>query len=394
MRRLVPARRVFAGATLCAAVLVGGIRGSLLADCGPFTDVAADAFCQFVLEIFYLGITTGTTATTYDPNSNVTRLQMAAFLSRTVDRSLQRGSRRSALDQYWTPQAAIVIGVTTIGAGAAPALPKSDGLDVWVPNSFANTVTRVRSSDGRVLETWTGALAAQAALIAMGKVLVTGNVFNNPSKLFEIDPSQTAGAVTTVASNLGSGSLGLAFDGLRVWVANNGGSISIVTPTAAPPWTVTTVSTGFSFPTGALFDGSNIWISNQGNGTLVKVDSSGAVLQTVTIGSNPQFPVFDGTNIWAATGSPTAAVHVVRAASGAILATLTGNGIANPGQVAFDGQRILVPNFTGNSVSLWKAADFTPLGEFAVGLSGPYGACSDGVNFFITLNTTGRLIRF
>jgi len=41
-------------------------------------------FCPFVLEIFYLGITTGTTPTTYDPSSTVTRLQMAAFLSRTV----------------------------------------------------------------------------------------------------------------------------------------------------------------------------------------------------------------------------------------------------------------------------------------------------------------------
>ncbi|HKA35605.1 MAG TPA: S-layer homology domain-containing protein [Thermoanaerobaculia bacterium] len=62
-----------------------GVSSALLGACGPFTDVAADVFCPFVLEIFYLGITTGTTATTYDPSSNVSRLQMAAFLSRTVD---------------------------------------------------------------------------------------------------------------------------------------------------------------------------------------------------------------------------------------------------------------------------------------------------------------------
>jgi hypothetical protein len=87
-------------------------------------------------------------------------------------------------------------------------------------------------------------------------------------------------------------------------------------------------------------------------------------------------------------------VRVIRASSGAILASLTGNGLDNPGQPAFDGQRILVPNFTGNSVSLWKAADFTPLGTFPVGPSGPYGACSDGVYFWITLNGTGKLLRF
>jgi hypothetical protein len=391
MRGLLPVRRLFAGVLLLSVMLIGGVRGSLLADCGPFTDVAPDAFCAFVLEIFNLGITTGLTATTYDPNSSVTRIQMAAFLARGVDRSLQRGSRRSALDQYWTPQAALVLGVTTVGLN--PLLPRSDGLDVWVPNGTSSTVSRVRGSDGRLLETWTGALAVQGSLVAMGKVLLTGSVFNNPGRLFQIDPSQAAGAVTTLASNLGSGAYGLTFDGLRVWTANNAGSISIVTPTASIPWTVTTVTTGFAFPTGALFDGTNVWISDQGDGKLLKVDASGAILQTVTVSFNPQFPVFDGTNIWAPIGSINT-VRVIRASSGAILASLTGNGLDNPGQPAFDGQRILVPNFTGNSVSLWKAADFTPLGTFPVGPSGPYGACSDGVYFWITLNGTGKLLRF
>src|SRR5215475_14269087 len=69
--------------------------------CGPFTDVSsADPFCPVVLEIFTLGITTGTTPTTYDPASNVTRVQMAVFLSRTVDGVLKRGSRRAALNQF------------------------------------------------------------------------------------------------------------------------------------------------------------------------------------------------------------------------------------------------------------------------------------------------------
>ena len=63
-----------------AAVLSGGGSG-LLATCGPFTDTPADAFCPFILEVFYLAVTTGTTPTTYAPGSDVTRLQMAAFLS-------------------------------------------------------------------------------------------------------------------------------------------------------------------------------------------------------------------------------------------------------------------------------------------------------------------------
>src|SRR5512144_195221 len=90
-----------------------GASSSLTGTCGPFTDVAADSFCPFVLEIFYLGITTGTTPTTYDPTANVTRLQMAAFLSRTVDGVLRRGSRRAALDQFWTPQNQFSLGLTS-----------------------------------------------------------------------------------------------------------------------------------------------------------------------------------------------------------------------------------------------------------------------------------------
>src|SRR6185295_451701 len=108
------ARRVFASFAFAAAIAAGA-SSALRGICGPFTDVAGDAFCPFVLEIFSLGITTGTTPTTYDPSSNVSRLQMAAFLSRTVDGVLKRGSRRASLDQFWTAQNATVLGVTTVG---------------------------------------------------------------------------------------------------------------------------------------------------------------------------------------------------------------------------------------------------------------------------------------
>src|SRR5215467_13212826 len=136
-----------------AAILSGG--AAVLAACGPFTDFTDAGFCPFVLEIFYLGITTGTTPTTYDPASFVSRLQMATFLSRTVDGVLRRGSRRAALDRFWRPQNSGALGLTTIGA--LPFLCSSDGADVWTANQVANSVSRVRGSDGKLLETWTGA---------------------------------------------------------------------------------------------------------------------------------------------------------------------------------------------------------------------------------------------
>ena len=374
-----------------AAALALGAGGALLGTCGPFTDVAADAFCPFVLEIFYLGITTGTTATTYDPTANVTRLQMAAFLSRTVDGVLKRGSRRAALDQFWTSQNATVLGLTTVGDD--PMLAASDGSDLWVACNGNGEVARVRASDGRPLETWTGAISAHGVLSAMGRVIVTG--YLNPGQLYRIDPAQTAGAVTTVASSLGDHPSGIAFDGSRVWTANIGGSVSIVTPGASIPWTVTTVTAGLTSPIGAVFDGTNVWVTDYNGGKLLKLDGSGSILQTVTVGGSAGNPVFDGSNIWVPCGG-NGLLYVVRASNAAILSMLTGNGMNDPYAAAFDGQRVLVANLGGDSVSLWKAADLTVIGNFSTGTgSAPIGAASDGIHFWVSLGGLGgKLARF
>jgi DNA-binding beta-propeller fold protein YncE len=373
-----------------AAALFAGISSGVLGVCGPFTDVAADSFCPFVLEIFALGITTGTTVTTYDPASNVNRLQMAAFLSRTVDGALRRGSRRAALGRFWISKNENALGVTTLGAPAIFGhLPASDGADIWVPSLFGNTVSRVRASDGRLLETWTGATGAAAVLCAMGSVFATGETFSGA--LYRIDPRLPAGAVTTVVSSLDQFPVGLTFDGARIWTANTG-SVSIVTPGASIPWTVTTVG-GFATLYGAIFDGANVWVTDGDNNNIRKLDSNGAALLTVTLGAHPQFPVFDGANIWVPNYSANT-VSVIRAANGAILATLTGNQLNLPYSAAFDGERILVTDYGGDRVSLWKAADLTAIGSFPTGASSaPTGACSDGLQFWLTIHTN-QLARF
>jgi YVTN family beta-propeller protein len=355
---------------------------SVLGVCGPFTDVSDAVFCPFVLEIFTLGITTGTTATTYSPGDNVTRLQMAAFLSRSVDGVLKRGSKRAALDQFWTPQNPFGLGL--IPLAGSPTLVKSDGGDLWVPIG-GGSVSRVRGTDGKVLETWTGAGGALGVLAAAGRIFVTGHLV--PGRLYEINPSQPAGAVATISSSLGDNPLGIAFDGSRIWTANGGGSVSIV------GIFLTTVTAGFNSPIGILFDGTNIWVTDVGAGTLLKLDAAGAILQTVTVGDLPRYPVFDGTNIWVPNGTSNS-VSVVRASTGAVLATLTGNGLTQPFATAFDGARVLVTNRSGDSVSLFKAADLTPLGSFGTGTgSNPYGACSDGTHFWVALSAN-QLAKF
>ena len=64
----------------------------------PFTDVAGSVFFCTIAEAYFSGLTNGTDATHYSPSADVTRDQMAAFITRTLDQSLMRGSDRAVLD--------------------------------------------------------------------------------------------------------------------------------------------------------------------------------------------------------------------------------------------------------------------------------------------------------
>jgi hypothetical protein len=331
---------------------------------------------------------------------------MAAFTTRTLDQSLKRGNRRAALNQWWTTRPKYEINLGTTAISGTPIQIVSDGADLWVSNNL-NEVARVRASDGKLLETWTTPTATSGVLVAMGRIFLTAPLSDN-GRLYMIDPSQPPGTVTTVADTLGKGARAITFDGARIWTANTyfgagqEGSISIITPGPTLPWAVTNITTHFDGPIGILFDGTNIWVVDTGFNTLFKLDSNGNVLQQVSI-SGPggaNFPAFDGTNIWVphSVGATVGSITVVRAATAQVVATLTGNGLDEPTSIAFDGERMLVTNFEGDSVSLWKAADLTPIGTFPTSslgtLTNPLSACSDGLNFWITLVGTNEIARF
>jgi hypothetical protein len=225
-------------------------------------------------------------------------------------------------------------------------------------------------------------------------IFITGQT--SPGRLYQIDPAQPAGAVTTLADTLADSPVGIAFDGARVWTANSNGSVSIVT---LSPLSVKNVFGGFSFPIGIIYDGANIWVTDRAPslhdpGRLLKLDSNGVIIQSVTVGNTPAFPVFDGTNIWVPNATSNT-ITVVRPSTTAVVATLTSNGTEGPFSAAFDGERVLVANNGGGRVSLWKAADLSPLGFVGIGSkSFPFGACSDGLNFWVTLEGPDQLARF
>src|SRR5689334_24039513 len=81
----------------------------------PFNDVMASPFFCQIAAAYFSGLTNGTTATTYSPTDTVTREQMAAFISRTMDQSLKRGSKRAVAKKWWTPQGVNNLTLTNVG---------------------------------------------------------------------------------------------------------------------------------------------------------------------------------------------------------------------------------------------------------------------------------------
>src|SRR4029079_5446520 len=145
-------------------------------------------------------------------------------------------------------------------------------------------------------QTWIRADDAVGVLAAKGQIFVTGQTI--PGSLYQIDPTQPAGSVITVTNSLGDSPRGIAYDGERIWTADSGGSVSIVT---LDPLGIDIITGPFINPEGILFDGTNIWVTDFGGGPvgkLFKLDSAGSIIQTVDVGELPRFPVFDGTNIW------------------------------------------------------------------------------------------------
>jgi hypothetical protein len=357
----------------------------------PFTDVAGNLFFCDIAEAFFAELTEGTTPTTYSPSHIVPREQMAAFVTRTLDQSLRRGSRRAALKQFWSPTSTDGFGFTTVGG--TPLQVACDGADLWVTDNTGGTVSRVRASDGELLGTWTGATNAYGVVVATGKVFVTGST--SPGKLYQIDPTQPPGTVTTMTSSLGNNPRGISFDGSQIWTANYPGSVSIVSLSTL---SVNTVQL-FAQPNGILYDGANIWITDYSSpGRLLKLRPDGLIAVPVVTGALPSFPVFDGTNIWVP-NSGSDSVTVVRASTGRIISTLSHSSIQAPIAAAFDGERILITNGSGANgpgfVSVWKASALTPLNTFSPAAeSGPFGVCSDGLNFWIALSGTAQLARY
>ncbi len=372
----------------------------------PFNDVMGNPFFCQIAAAYFSGLTNGTSATTYTPGANVTREQMAAFITRTMDQSLKRGSKRAAIGKWWTAKDPSLQVTPTLSADTGPQLIASVGHAVWVAYSGSGSVSRhniYAKEPQEEVRSWTDAPNAHSILVDGLRAYI---VSNEPTgRLYLIDPQPGFSAAFLINSDVGPAPFGLTTDGDFLWIANYGnlpstGGITRIRPIGIAKQSFTA---GFTHPVGILFDGENLWVTDDeqgqsGNATLKRVDlTNGAVLQTITLQSGASFPVFDGTNLWVPNphSNSVSVVRAVGALRGTVLQTLTGNGLSQPLAGAFDGERIAITNQTGASVSLFRATDLTLLGTVSFPGSLPRGICSDGLYFYITnRGSGGKLSRF
>ena len=392
--------RTLAIVGLMAALVVTSIRArAATGTCGgqmitlPFTDVqVANIFFCSIAEAYFSGLTLGTSATTYSPTDPVPREQMAAFITRTMDQSLKRSNQRAALQQWWRPTSTGAVRAVTLAPNATPREIVCDGKDLWTANGLIGTVSRVEASSGRLLQTWTGMADASAVIACAGRIFVTAKQgVNTPGKVYFINPEATAaGSGTLFQANIGFQPDQIAFDGTYLWTANinDGGSGGSLSRINVPTGVVDTFTSGFDAPNDVQWDGENLWVADSAAGLLLRVDpATGAVLEPIQAPFSRRL-LFDGANLWVTTGAGGAPLKVFRAVGnlrGTLLANLGGNGLSSPYGMAFDGERVLVVGFAGDVVSLFKAADFTPLGSLTIP-GATRAACNDGVNFWILKN--------
>jgi hypothetical protein len=408
-------RRAYRAVTLLTLIVaLTTISARMRADTGtcngasftlPFTDVpSSNIFFCAIASAWFSGLTNGTSAITYSTAANVPREQMAAFITRTLDQSLRRSNRRAVAQQWWRPMTPEAFRAQNIGV--APGKIAWDGADLWAASKGSTGIAQVSQIRARNGEFLVSDNCGDSAFGAYDVIVATGYVFltslegaSATGKVYRIDVQLPPPGHATHFAETGPNPTGITFDGTNLWTAKNaggliGGSITRIPLDGMP----TTFAAGFTAPADILWDGENLWVADFAADRVRRVNPvSGAVLQSIVVGNAPRELLFDGANLWVSNFFD-ASITVIRAVGGlrgSVLATLTGNGIDGPAGLAFDGERVLVANLSGDSVSLFKAADFTPLGNLPTGTdSKPVGVCSDGLNFWITSEVDSAILRF
>jgi len=267
--------------------------------------------------------------------------------------------------------------------GVSPYDVAFDGTHIWVANWLYGGVSKLRVSDGSLVDTYPAGINPYKVAFDGAHMWVTDPLNNVVTKL----RASNGELVETYEVVGGPG--GIAFDGIHIWVANYyDGNVKKL---LAYDGSVEGTFPVGDHPVDVAFDGTHIWVANSGANTVTKLRASdGSKVETYDMGGEPYAVVFDGTHIWVA-NSDANTVTKLRASDGSEVGTYNvGDG---PNALVFDGAYIWVTNNYSDDVTKLRASDGSVVGTYAVGNS-PRGIAFDGAHIWVTNendNTVSKL---
>jgi hypothetical protein len=260
---------------------------------------------------------------------------------------------------------------------SSPSDMAFDGENIWISETSANRVWKVRASDGQFQASYAvpspGSLAFDGQRIwanQQGGTTVNvifasdGSPAMSPINTIGINPKSLAfdswamwevtdGSVGRILSwsgggyycylSTGNGNTGVAWDGKQgvAYVSNSTGSVTKYNGACQVIGTPIAVAGG---PVGIVFDGTNMWTANAANGKVARITPAGGV-SYYDVGGSPQQIAFDGGNIWVTLGSGGTVKKLAAFGSsmGTVSAVVSGCATgAFPVGLAFDGASMWV----------------------------------------------------
>jgi YVTN family beta-propeller protein len=226
--------------------------------------------------------------------------------------------------------------VATIAVGTGPREIYFDGRWIWVANTGGDSISKIDPVTNTVIATITDTAidAPRGMILANGYIFVcnydrnsvcwisqTGNAvmgesyvgtspvhieFDGSTYLYftnfgsdQLGKMDIYGTVTGLYSVTGVGPWGIAFDGIYLWVSNNGAAtVSKIDRSVSPPVKIADYAVGTN-PRGVLFDGMNIFVFNFGSDDISMIDvNNGAAAKTFSAIDEPTAGAFDGVHVW------------------------------------------------------------------------------------------------
>lgn len=205
------------------------------------------------------------------------------------------------------------------------------------------------------------------------------------AQLSKIDTVEGTVLATSTNVNL-SQPMGMAFDGVNLWVAEGGGTV--LSKFKASDLSFVANVTVSGCPNRAMvFDGTYIWSGNDCASQIKRVKVSDSTVTTFTIGGSPNYLAFDGTYIWASYSSGTNNLQRIDQTGTVINTYSVGNF---PRSITFDGTNLWLPLASAASVVKVKASDGSIVGTYSVG-SLPYGSTFDGTYVWVINNSANTV---